>query len=164
MKRLLLAFSVVFVLSAYSANSSVVTPVTATPVVLSADQMKIPVGNGNFVSLLQLSKMSVKEYEQLSGKKMGFFNRLSFKAAQKKLSHSINADGTITDKKMLKAFGGSSDGTTGFHLGGFALGFLIGLIGVLIAYLIKDGKKPNRVKWAWIGFAAWIALYLVFFL
>jgi hypothetical protein len=23
---------------------------------------------------------------------------------------------------------------------------------VLIAYLIKDDIKPNRVKWAWIGF------------
>jgi hypothetical protein len=164
MKRFLLVLSVIFAMSAYAVNNlSVVTPVV-TPVAPNAEQLKIPIGNGNSVSLLQLSKMSVKEYEQLSGKKMNFFNRLSFKATQRKLAGSIDADGKITDKKMLKALGSSSGSDGGFHLGGFLLGLFVGLIGVLIAYLIKDEKKRSRVKWAWIGFAIWIAIYLIFFL
>ena len=55
--------------------------------------------------------------------------------------------------------GSSADLTSGFHLGGFALGFLIGPIGVLIAYLIDDDKKRNRVKWAWIGLIAWVVIF-----
>ena len=46
----------------------------------------------------------------------------------------------------------------GFQAGGFFLGFLLGLIGVLITYLINDDQKRNRVKWAWIGFAIWIGI------
>jgi hypothetical protein len=41
------------------------------------------------------------------------------------------------------------------------LGFLLGLIGVLIAYLIKDDKKRNRVKWAWLGLLAWVVIWLI---
>jgi len=35
----------------------------------------------------------------------------------------------------------AGDGSLAFYIGGFALGFLLGLIGVLIAYLINDDKK-----------------------
>ncbi len=40
----------------------------------------------------------------------------------------------------------------------------MGLIGVLIAYLINDDNKSNRVKWAWIGFGAFVVIYLVILL
>ena len=46
------------------------------------------------------------------------------------------------------------------HLGGFALGFFIGLIGVLIAYIIEDDYKRNRVKWAWIGWGVFVVFYV----
>jgi len=151
---LIFAFASVYALS---------SPASINPGAPSADQIKIPVGNGRMISLLELSKISMKDYEQLSGQKMNFFNRLTFKLAQHKLANSIGADGKITNKKLLKAFS-SEDHSKGFHLGGFALGFLIGLIGVLIAYLIKDDYKKNRVKWAWIGFAVWLVVYLAFIL
>jgi len=41
------------------------------------------------------------------------------------------------------------------------LGFLLNLVGVLIAYLIKDDYKSNRVKWAWIGLGLNIGLTLI---
>jgi hypothetical protein len=83
-----------------------------------------------------------------------------FQIGTAKLKRSIAEDGTISSKK-LKKHATLIDGETGFHLGGFALVFLIGLIGVLIAYLINDGKKPNRTKWAWIGLAAWVVIILI---
>jgi hypothetical protein len=43
----------------------------------------------------------------------------------------------------------------------FALGFLLGLIGLLIAYLINDDYKHNRVKWAWIGFGIVVVLNII---
>ena len=62
------------------------------------------------------------------------------------------------DKLAARAASGT------FNLGGFALGFLLGLIGVLIAYLINDDKKSDRVKWAWIGLAAWIVILILVFI
>ena len=51
-----------------------------------------------------------------------------------------------------------ADGRSGFNPGGFALGFFAGLIGVLIAYLIKDDHKKNRTKWAWLGLGIAVVL------
>jgi hypothetical protein len=87
---------------------------------------------------------------------------VEFRLAQKKLRNSINEDGSFSDKRMEKMFKDEMSGTTGFHLGGFALGLFLFLIGVLIAYLINDDKKSNRVKWAWIGAAAALVFYLLF--
>jgi hypothetical protein len=133
----------------------------AAPARPRAADLFIPLGNtGKTVSLQELATMKVADLEQKTGQKMGLLGRLEFKLAQKKLRHSINADGTINNKKMAMLASRDMDGETGFHLGGFALGFLLGLIGVLIAYLINDGKHSNRVKWAWIGLAVWVVILL----
>jgi hypothetical protein len=125
-----------------------------------ASDVYLPIGStGQKISVLDLSRINVKAFESISGRHLNFFDRLGFKLAQKKLKKSINADGTIDNKKLNKLL---AEGETGFHLGGFALGFLVGLIGVLIAYLINDDKKKNRVKWAWIGFGVWIVILLLF--
>jgi hypothetical protein len=99
----------------------------------------------------------------VTGKKMTFVKKIQFKLAQRKLRKSINEDGTFNNKKLEKVFQDEMSGTTGFHLGGFALGLFLFVIGVLIAYLIDDEKKSNRVKWAWIG-AAVSLLFGIFFI
>jgi hypothetical protein len=93
---------------------------------------------------MELSTISVKEFQILVNRKMKFFDRLAFKAGQKKF-----------DKNFKKYFSGKS----GFHAGGFALGFFLLLIGVLIAYVINDDYKKNRVKWTWLGFSISIAIW-----
>ena len=100
--------------------------------------------------------------EKITGKKMKFFDRVGFKIAQKKLRSSINHDGTLNSKKLEKNFRKMADGG-GFHLGGFALGFLLGLIGVLVAYLLNDDLKSSRVKWAWLGLLAGFVFWLLIF-
>ncbi|HEX8460449.1 MAG TPA: hypothetical protein VF623_03430, partial [Segetibacter sp.] len=64
-------------------------------------------------------KMSVKDYEALTGKKMNFVERLAFKVEKKRF-----------EKQLRKA----DASTEGFNVGGFLLGFFLGLIGVLLAY------------------------------
>lgn len=125
---------------------------------INAREFLIPIGiSGERISLYDLSRISISEVQVYTGRKMKFADRLVFRAAQKKLQQSIDADGTVNNRKLQKVLS-KKDGETGFHIGGFALGFLLGLIGVLIAYLIKDDKKKNRVKWAWIGLLAAILL------
>lgn len=129
---------------------------------LKASEIYFPLGKtGQLISLQDLSVIKVKEFETLTGKKMKFFDKVGFKLSQNKLRNSINLDGTFSRKKVEKYFSKMADGTTGFHSGGFFLGFLVGLIGVIIAYIIKDEKKKNRVKWAWIGWGVWVVIALI---
>jgi tetrahydromethanopterin S-methyltransferase subunit F len=127
------------------------------PVKSNTHQLFIPIGRGQLISVWDLSRISIKEVQQLTGKKMKFFDRVGFKIAQHKLRQSINPDGTLSSKraeKMYKRLAGSA----GSHIGGFALGFLLSMVGVLIAYLINDDYKSTRIKWAWIGFSVFLLL------
>lgn len=141
-----------------------INPIPTEKAPLKASAIMLPVGpNGSMMSLEDLAYIKPREYAKLTNRKMNIFDRAAFTIAQKKLRNSINADGTISDKKMNKMVA-ALDGETGFHLGGFALGFLLGLIGILIAYLINDDYRSNRRKWAWIGFGSFLVIYIVLIL
>lgn len=160
MRKFLLTFiAIAFAICSF--GSATISEPLATKTVPNASEILIPIGTtGKTVSLLDLSRMSRQELETATGKKMKFFERLAFKRAQKKLHDGISDDGTITNKKFKKLYN-EKGGETGFHLGGFALGFFLSLIGVLIAYLINDDYKANRVKWAWIGMGVYVLIYLI---
>ncbi len=49
---------------------------------------------------MDLSLMSVKEYQQLTGEKMSLTDKLAFKLSQRELRKFINYDGTINSKKL----------------------------------------------------------------
>ncbi len=150
------AFLVAFAIMAQS-FATVITK----PEPLKASDIRIPIASGKVITLQDLADMKAADYAKLTGKKMRFFDRVGFKIAQKKLRSSINADGTLNNKKLEKNFRKAADGSGGFHLGGFALGFLLGLIGVLIAYLLNDDMKAARVKWAWLGLLAGFLFWLL---
>ena len=139
------------------------TPASVAPKKLNANEVMLPVGStGKSISLKQLSTISMDDMESLSGRKMNWAEKFAFKKGQRKLARNIEADGTINSKKLNKVAAPMASG--GFHIGGFALGFLLGLIGVLIAYLINDDKKRTRVKWSWLGLLAAFILILIFVL
>ncbi len=128
-----------------------------------ASEIYVPIGkSGNQISLMDLSQITAKEFQTLTGKKMNVLDKVGFKLTQRELRNSINNDGTLNGKKLNKLANKMAEGDSGFNIGGFALGFLLLLIGVLIAYVISDDEKANRTKWAWIGFAAALALSLLF--
>jgi hypothetical protein len=160
MKKILtLLLAVCAIVTTYAAS---VPSFTETPEVAPryASDVLIPVGmNGQLISLLRLSEIKAKDLEKITGQKMKFIDRIGFRIAQKQLRESINADGTLNNRKMEKLLTKAEGG--GFHLGGFALGFLLGPIGVLIAYLLNDPNKQVRIKWAWIGFAVILVIVLI---
>ena len=153
MKKTIIFFAFIALFSAsYSATS--LNFVKPTKNSVKATEVYLPIGKkGELISLMDLSQMRVKDYEALTGKEMKFINKVNFKIAQRQLKKSINPDGTFSKKKVEKYFTKSAAGLAGFNLGGFALGLLLSLIGVLIAYLITGDNKKSRITWAWIGAA-----------
>lgn len=155
-KATLFVFLLVTFNVAFTTTASTIKPP------LKASQIFFPVGkSGQMISLEEFSVIKLKDYEALTGKKMKMMDKIGFRIAQKQMRNSINYDGTFNKKKVEKYFNRMSDGTTGFHAGGFFLGLIVGLIGVIIAYLIKDDKKKNRVKWAWIGWGVWVVIAVI---
>lgn len=158
MKKFLLILISFVIFSDSFCFSVIKSPVT------QANQVFVYVGNSNAkISLLEISEISIKDYQKISGKHFNFFERLNFKNAQKKLRKSIKVDGTI-DNKILKNF---SDGDGGgwfsdFNIGGFALGLFLFLPGILIAYLIGGDEdiRRSRVRWAWTGAGVFAAIAL----
>ncbi len=119
-----------------------------------------PVGKeGKKISLLELSTISGKSLEELTGNKMNRWERMAFKSSQRKIKKGVNENGEITSKKLLKLF--DEPKTTTFNGGGLALGLLLGFLGVLIAYLIKDEASKSRQKWAWIGLGINVVLSII---
>jgi hypothetical protein len=173
-----LAFAVSLVASAGFSNNfiavapvtvpTVVKPVSESPAVApvtskNANTIMIPVGKtGKSISLKELSTISKKDLELLRGKEMSGLEKIAFNKTQKRLQKGIDANGNITSKKLNYFLSGKKAGETGFHLGGFAMGFFGGLLGVLIAYVaFDDDFKKNRIKWSWIGCAVSTAIWLL---
>ncbi|HET6767220.1 MAG TPA: hypothetical protein VFH08_07470 [Chitinophagaceae bacterium] len=159
MKKTIILFALIaFISATSSATSSIFIKPPKNPV--KASEVYLPVGKaGELISLMDLSRISVKDYETLTGKKMKFINKMNFKIGQRQLKKSINPDGTFSKKKMEKFFTKAAEDGGGFSLVGLALGLLLSLVGVLIAYLISGENKKSTVTWAWIGAAISLVLW-----
>lgn len=163
MKKIYLLVFTIVLSASITASTTPNVDKPATKPLPNAKIIQIPVGSsGKTISLFELSKMSRAELEIITGKKMSYWERVAFNKAKRKLEKGIEPDGTVKDKKLAKAFNlQEKDRTRGFHGLGFVLGFFVGVVGVVLAYVIDDKEdKKNRVKWAWIGFAIGTVLTL----
>ena len=97
--------------------------------------------------------LTPKKYKELTGEKLSLTQRISLKMAQKKIRKAIKNNESVDSATMANAFD-SSD----FNIGGFVLGLLLSVVGVLIAYLIGD---TTVIKWAWIGFGVFLVIFLL---
>lgn len=135
MKKILLLFFIVF---GIQLSHAALLPLAGEKATANGITLR---SGDNKLTQKKISQMSVKEFEAYSHKKLNFFEKIAFKAYKKKL-----------------AWGEDSEG---FNVGGFALGFFLGLLGVLGAYIFS--KDRNFRKWTWVGWGAWVAIILVIF-
>ena len=148
-KLLLLASFSVFAFSGMSTlyGFSVIKPAVNT---------ELPsLAASKYLKASEFIKLSPEEYAAITGKKLNFFQRMSFRVAKMRMKHDLkkNADLLITDYV---------DGDGSFRVDPLwlILGVLLGPIGVLIAYLTK--QESYKITSSWIGFGAAILLSLVF--
>ncbi len=105
-------------------------------------------------TFLSLTPAKVQE---LTGKKMTFGQKVSLKMAQMEVKKQLKKGKEVNMAEMGKKAGG------GINFLWLLVGFVLGLIGVLIAYLTREGTDDNRVKSAWIGAGIWLVLWIILY-
>jgi hypothetical protein len=112
----------------------------------------------NSMSVKTFLSLSPKDIYSGTGKKLSFKEKMGLKIAQKELKTQVKKnqidENTIVELDKQMGYGESS-----FNIGGFLLGFILGLIGVGLAHIFSDDKDFRRSSWK--GLGAWIILILV---
>lgn len=139
-----------FVMLIFNFSTSALTLPSTEPVPKSDNTVAAPFANMSVEDFLALTP---KKYKELTGEKLSFTQKIALKMTQKKVKRAIK-NGEKVDAATMA---GGLD-TSDFNIGGFVLGLLLSAIGVLIAYLIGD---TNVIKWAWIGFAVFLVIFLL---
>ena len=85
------------------------------------------------ITIEDIVNLKPKEIEKKAGKKLKFKEKLALKLAKGKIKKAMKKGKSPEEIKAELAAGDFN-----FHIGGFILGFLLGVLGVLIAYLLID--------------------------
>lgn len=133
----------------------------AAPPALRASSVMMPIGKmGKSISLLELSTMKVKDYQNLSGQQMKFSEKIAFKLTQKEIKKVIKNDGTVDlkkmealNKKMQMAADNKSNLRWALILAGAAI--VLSLLGAAVPFLWILASI------AWIGAVVFFIIWLV---
>lgn len=107
-------------------------------------------------SFLALTPAKVAE---MTGRKMTLNQKVNLKLTQRLVKKQLKKGNEVNMLEMAKRAGSGS-----FNWGAAALGFFLGLIGILIVYLAFKNDKEVARKSGWIGFAVGVAVALLLFL
>lgn len=148
----MLRFSLlVFAMMIFNLTTSALTIPSAEPVPPKSDNTAVTPFTG--MTVQDFLALTPKKYKELTGEKLSVTQKISLKLAQKKIRKAVKNNESIDSATMANAVD-----TSDFNIGGFVLGLLLSVIGVLIAYLIGD---TSVIKWAWIGFGVFLIIFLL---
>ena len=147
-KKFFIPLAMTFVLSTHGYSA-----VIASSNLVSPEKIETPLPGKNEQILQQMrwfAGLTAKDYGKIRGKKLNFFERLSFKLNQ----HRV--------RQMLKDYG---DEPTVFQKISWCFkGLILGPIALLLGYIFMRDEQRELLKWIWFGFAGWcIILALLLF-
>jgi hypothetical protein len=142
-----------FVISIFSFSlySYAVNPVSS-PVYPTEVNKPVNPGKERMRQQLQwFANLTVKQYEQVKGKKLNFFERVTFKLNQRRA------------KQMLKHYYWDEP-TTWQKISWLFKGLILGPIALILGYIFFRDEERELIKWIWIGFAGWCAIVAIILL
>jgi len=149
--RSLRFLSLIVILLFFSFRSLALVLPSATPEPLKTESTTAsPLSHLSVNDFLSLTPKKIRD---MTGQKMSLSQKVALKMAQSKLKKDMKANRQASVSSAA-AFVDDSD----FNIGGFVLGLLLSIIGVLIAYLIGD---RDVIKWAWLGFGVSAIIFLL---
>ncbi len=116
---------------------------------------RLPSDTREQIEVLQMrhfAKLTIPDYEKLTGKKLNIFQRLSFRLTK----HRIN--------NMLKAYDYGDGPTTLEKISWFIKGLILGPIALILGYIFLHDQDRALIKWIWFGFAGFVIIIGVIFL
>ena len=152
----ILSFSLIMAVLMISLSSSI--PVSKEETVL---EKKVSNDNISMLSTMtnkQFLTLSPQTYYKLTGIKMSFKERMALRIAQRNIRSEIKSK-SIEENATINYEMAVGNGESTFKIGGFILGFLLGLIGVGLAYIFSNDKDFIRSTWK--GLGGWVILLLV---
>lgn len=152
----ILTFSLIMAVLVISLSSSI--PVSKEENVLDKKVSSDITSTLSKMTNMQFLTLSPKTYYKLTGIKMSFKERMGLRIAQKNISAEIKSK-SIEENATINYEMAVANGESSFRIGGFILGFLLGLIGVGLAYIFSTDKDFIRSTWK--GLGGWVILVLV---
>jgi hypothetical protein len=117
------------------------------------------VDSGKTIRLSEFTAMTWSDYKKMSGEEIGLKEWIGFKFLQYRLKRLIKT-GIIAANLAVPVSKLQVKGDAGQHVGWFALGFFLGIYGLIISLVINDDKKNDRIKWTAIGLLSAVVLAL----
>jgi len=146
----LLAFAALVCALSTNGHAAVATSVNFPAA--SAYLVASPGNNEQMIAKMKwFAGLSVKAYEKLRGKRMNFFERISFKINQrraKQLLKQYDADGATVLQKISWCF----------------KGLILGPIALILGYIFIAEEERDLLKWIWFGFAGWCIILAIILL
>ncbi|MFT3843658.1 MAG: hypothetical protein QM725_01290 [Lacibacter sp.] len=94
--------------------------------------------------------------QEMTGTKLSFGQKVSLRMAQAEVKRNLKKGKEIKMAEMGKKAEG------GINFLWVLVGLVLGITGVLIAYLTREGHDDNRVRSAWIGFGISAIISIIF--
>jgi hypothetical protein len=153
MKKIVTLFVVLALLISVTRAGMITAPVISEPVKTETVSPADALSKMDAKTFLLLTPA---KYKEITGKKMTLKEKIGLKLAQRHVKKQLKKGKEVNVAEAMRAEGN-------FNWGAAALGFFLGLIGVLIVYLAFKNDKETARKSAWIGLAVWIAVWLIIF-
>ncbi len=156
MRKLIIVLLAVMISISSNAAGIISVPVDAT------DNAKA--GKSSTVEMLAqmdaktFAALTPAKFSEITGQKMTLAKKIALKIVQRDIKKELKKGHDINMMEVAKRAAGGS-----FNWGAAALGFFLGLIGVLIVYLAFKNDKEIARKSAWIGFGIWVAVAILIY-
>ena len=93
--------------------------------------------------------MTAEQYGKLRGKKLNFFERISFRLSQHRMRH------------MLRSYDYGDGPGTLEKISWLIKGLILGPIALIIGYIILKDDERELIKWIWFGFIGFSAIVVI---